>query len=1341
MSEESSNNAPPEERTQTDSTGEFFSVGAPLHAVRAGYVRRRADDLLYETVVNGRFAHVLAPGRSGKSSLIAATAARLEANGIKVAILDLEQIGVRDGGTDPGRWYYNVAYRMLRQLRIRYDLQTWWHDKSILSNRQRLLEFYSEIILQFVAERIVVFVDQIQCIENLPYADQLLASIRAAHNTRTTDPDFSRLTFVLLGECDPVSLVSEPELSPFNVTEPIVLEDFTREQLDLFATELNLEPAAAAAALDRIFYWTRGQPYLSQKLARQVARDTMEGDVAEHVDAIATTQLAGRAALHSEPHMSHMHRAIVNDEARKEALLNLFGRVRKGIEVPGDLGSSLQRRLMAIGLVEIDHDGNLRVRNRLYESVFTARWANENLPTRLRVPALVIGILVLFVLLPFWYTQWLPRLYMDVLTSPTVELPVAVSAYENLRSFPGHADTADNLFRRFVERRALLAADVEQIRQVADLAAELPEPGRLSDELQAGFWDRQASAALRDERRDVALLATLESLVLSTPHRRQRAAALVSDDYPLLLGSLPPQAGSTTVFDPASMLLTSAEGARISQWSYATQAVQRRDSWSVTGLEVVPLLRRVVVDRGGTVNRIGLTLNLSHARLADLRIKIIAPSGRAVEIETGLERASSNEDIRVPAAQLRDLLGESLGGTWSISVRDEALGVAGQLVGWNLKLNSQGVVEEFQRGLNIPDPTERETDNVWFDRSGRYAVARALQSDSARIWDLAFAEPVRAIAVNENETLIGLDAGARRLVTATQDSVNIWDTATGDRLRSLPIGAAGASARLTADGAALFVEQRGDVETRLEFWSIERGAVTADLVVAGVPALIAADPTGKRVAVADYDRAVRVWDVKSGVLLAQIDLPVQPSAIRLSAGGDVLGVVHGRSGVSLWHVARPQSPLLEEYADGEWHLVFAPSGSAVLAGRAETGYQMYRAADGLLIGPPLGLRAAAGASTIVAFGEDESVVFTGNPRGLSRFWRAPEVPAAGEAATVSSSDHPLWQPSADRVLVGLPGNRGIVIGDPSGHVHVVPVDAGVEDVRAISEDVSFIGHSSEVLRLAVDVSGSLVASAAADNSVRIWEVDSGQPRPFTSQIEGDGIRQMAFSPASDFLAVLKGTSLEVLDVTDGTALATFELGDLHRALAFGADERVYVGSENGVLRQVTHDADSNWSMRQLWQGSRAIRQLAVSPRGTQLVLVDDQGLASQFILEESRIGAQTVAFPGPVEEVAFGSSSARAYFRTARWTHRVSLSVDGLHWVDSVLSPKPLNGAGIVFGPPGSDTANRAYLPAARDRFVEMTELAFPGSSLPGLFGNRETLLEDWRRRLGVDLSGTPTSD
>jgi hypothetical protein len=257
-----------------DETGEFFSVGTPLHAVRPGYVRRPADDALFETLVSGGYAHVIAPDRTGKSSLIAATSARLQNNEIKVAIIDLAQISERDGGADAGRWYYSIAYRLLRQLRLKIDLQAWWQDKSFLSNRQRLVEFYVEIILHNVSGRVVIFIDEIQCIEDLPFAGQLLASIRAAHNARITEPEFARLSFVLIGECDPTSLIKDAKLSPFAVTRPIHLSDFTRDDLNLFANELNLSDTDAKAALDRIYHWTGGQPYLSQKLARSVARES-----------------------------------------------------------------------------------------------------------------------------------------------------------------------------------------------------------------------------------------------------------------------------------------------------------------------------------------------------------------------------------------------------------------------------------------------------------------------------------------------------------------------------------------------------------------------------------------------------------------------------------------------------------------------------------------------------------------------------------------------------------------------------------------------------------------------------------------------------------------------------------------------------------------------------------------------------------------------------------------------------------------------------------------------------------------------------------------------------------
>jgi len=1341
MSESSDRQEPGSDRSRLDTTGEFFSVGTPLHAVRAGYVRRAADDVLYETLVSGRFAHIIAPDRSGKSSLVAATAARLENNGFKVAILDLQQIGVRDAGADAGRWSYSVAYRLLRQLRIRIDLQSWWQDKSILSNRQRLVEFYSEVILHNVHERVVVFIDEIQCIEDLQFAEQLLASIRAAHNARATDPEFSRLTFVLLGECDPLSLIDEPERSPFHVTQPVPLSDFSRVDLDLFVTELNLPPEQAAAALDRIFYWTGGQPYLVQKLARSISRERIDGDIADNIDHIAVTQLAGRAALHSEPHMSHIHRAVVNDRKRREALLNLYGRIRKGINVAADLGSPLQRRLIAIGLIAIDEEGNLAVRNRLYGAVFTARWANENLPVHWRTPVVAIAALLVIIALPFWYTQLLPQAYVDVLTSDTVSLESAQDAYVNLRSFPGHVDAADNLFRGFLQNRARTSTDEAQVAAVADMAAALPNAGRLPQRLRASFWDLRVRDAKRAENRDAALLASLESLILSTPQRRNRSAMLVADDYPLLLASLAGSDRGNVVFDPDNLLLTETRAAEVMQWSLEPHGLQRREDWTITALEVSPLVRRVIVDRQGAVSRIGLTINLSHARATDLRIKVIAPSGRAVEVNPGVERASSNEDLRIPASQLRELLGEPLNGTWSISVRDEELGVAGRLVGWNLNLNSQGLVEDFQRGLNISDPVERQTDNLWFSPDGRFAVARATQSDSARVWDLGFAKPVRAVAVNELEQLIGLGAGARVLATATQDTVNLWDTTTGNRVATLPVGAAGSTSMLTADGTHLFVQRRSDSDTTFELWSLDSMSIDATLDVAGTPALVSLDSSGSRIAIADYDRAVRVWDLRDQSLLVQIDLAAQPSEISLAAGGEVLGTVFGAEGAALWRVDRPDRPLLEEFGEGHWQLVFSPSGTRALVGRPVRGFQVYDSSDGRVLGPPLGSGGARDVASLLAFSADEQIVVTGGDNSVVRFWRAPALPARIDADSEVET-HSIWPPSGDAVAVATPDAATIVIGDQRGNVHVLPADGGREALVTMAQDVSFFGHNSEVRQLEVSPDGSTLASAAGDNSLRVWNMADGLPRPFIGDIPGDPIDRLAFAPDSTLLGVLNGGSAEIIDAVTGESLARFDLGERHRSLAFADSEHLYVGGESGTLSVMSREADESWSLQTLWQGEAAIRWLEASPRSQYLVLVDRNNLARQFSLEEGRIGETVLQLPSAVAEVTFTSVGLRVLFRTSNWIHRASSSAAGLIWIDAMLAPKSLSAARMVFGDPDADDAatlgNRVYLPVAGDGFVRLAELNFTSTRGPGLFGNKDQLLEEWRRKLAIVAPQSP---
>ncbi|MEE9570781.1 MAG: AAA-like domain-containing protein, partial [Gammaproteobacteria bacterium] len=118
--------------TRVMHTGEFFVAAGPVQPDRPCYIERDSDEALCQALRDQRFCYVLGPRASGKSSLMARTLRVLRAEGQIAAVVDLAQIGARGESEEPGRWYYGIAYRIVRELRLKVDLQTWWQEKSAL---------------------------------------------------------------------------------------------------------------------------------------------------------------------------------------------------------------------------------------------------------------------------------------------------------------------------------------------------------------------------------------------------------------------------------------------------------------------------------------------------------------------------------------------------------------------------------------------------------------------------------------------------------------------------------------------------------------------------------------------------------------------------------------------------------------------------------------------------------------------------------------------------------------------------------------------------------------------------------------------------------------------------------------------------------------------------------------------------------------------------------------------------------------------------------------------------------------------------------------------------------
>jgi len=363
-----------------NSASYHYQVGGSLPPNAQSYVKRQADDALYEALREGDFCYILTSRQMGKSSLRVRTMQRLQNDGVRCGVLDMTMIGTRQ--MTSAQWYASIVRRLIRVFDLPTDFRQWWSDHATLSPIQCLSEFLEDELLREVPGRIVLFIDEVDATLQLDFsADDFFALIRAFYNNRSESESCGRLSFVLIGVAIPSDLITNPRITPFNVGKPIVLKGFDWCEAKPLLPGLENVVLEPIAVLKDILAWSGGQPFLTQKICRLVREQARlaaadSSPILIDVDSLVKTHIINNWEVQDLPeHLKTVRSGLLHNSLVIGRVLGLYQRLLEGEDIATD--DSLAQVTLRLSGIAMDCQGTLKVANPIYRAVFNHRWVYE----------------------------------------------------------------------------------------------------------------------------------------------------------------------------------------------------------------------------------------------------------------------------------------------------------------------------------------------------------------------------------------------------------------------------------------------------------------------------------------------------------------------------------------------------------------------------------------------------------------------------------------------------------------------------------------------------------------------------------------------------------------------------------------------------------------------------------------------------------------------------------------------------------------------------------------------------------------------------------------------------
>lgn len=332
------------------------------------YVTRSADRQVRRIIDDmGRPGYVLVARQMGKTNLLLNAKRELEGSEDCFLYLDVSNIfpditgffrNIIDTAIDAYPEHLAQAAQKIRERR----------KTNMLPHKEHELELRD--ILRSINGKMIVCLDEIDALTKTDYSDNVFSFLRSIYfSGRINFPEFSRLTYILSGVAEPKSLIKNRDVSPFNIGEKILLDNFSTVEFENFIDKAGL--SFPVEVTERIYYWMNGNPRMTWDICSKLEDAQSDGTQirVEVVDKIIRELYLTNFDV---PPVDHLRTLAEDDKDVRQALMSIhYGKA-------SSISDSVKAKLYLHGFVSISGaDQTVKIKNLVIEESLSESWLQD----------------------------------------------------------------------------------------------------------------------------------------------------------------------------------------------------------------------------------------------------------------------------------------------------------------------------------------------------------------------------------------------------------------------------------------------------------------------------------------------------------------------------------------------------------------------------------------------------------------------------------------------------------------------------------------------------------------------------------------------------------------------------------------------------------------------------------------------------------------------------------------------------------------------------------------------------------------------------------------------------